>query len=431
MTDVIPQFVSATKATDGTWRPLLAGQQADQAHLAIRAIADELHAAQPLSNEPSACHYAELALFYTYLERAGVYPGAAIAERCIDQAFDAVAAQRLWPALYGGFTGVGWVIAHVLDLGGNGMDDDPAEAIDAALLNLVCQTPWRREYDLISGLVGFGVYAQERLPRLAAVRCLEQIVARLAETAERRADGATWWTDPRWLPPANRAESPRGYYNLGLAHGVPGVIGLLGGACAAGVAGEVARPLLDQAVAWLLSQRLPAGEESWFGYWIAPDTAPYGSRLAWCYGDLGLATALLYAARCVDQPEWERVAVSIASAAAARPPERAGVVDAGLCHGSAGIAHLFNRLYQATGHADLAEAARLWYMRTLAFQETRPGVAGFAAWAPSRAGEPGWVADPSFLCGAAGIGLALLGAITPVAPNWDRMLMAAIPPRER
>lgn len=46
----------------------------------------------------------------------------------------------------------------------------------------------------------------------------------------------TWWTNPAWLIPETREKCPRGYYNLGLAHGVPGVIGLLGRACAPGVA---------------------------------------------------------------------------------------------------------------------------------------------------------------------------------------------------
>ena len=58
-----------------------------------------------------------------------------------------------------------------------------------------------------------------------------------------------------WLPPETRAGLPRGHYNLGLAHGVPGVIGFLGLVRAAGIAQDIARPLLDGAVSWLLAQR--------------------------------------------------------------------------------------------------------------------------------------------------------------------------------
>src|SRR5262249_36055361 len=161
------------------------------------------------------------------------------------------------------------------------------------------------DYDLINGLVGFCVYALERLSRPAALACLERIVERLAETAEQRPDGVTWWTNPAWLPPETRAQFPHGYHNLGLAHGVPGVIALLGRVCAAGVAVAQARPLLDGAVRWLLAQQRPGG----FAHWVAPEVAARPARLAWCYGDPGVAAALLWAARCVGQPEWEAAAL--------------------------------------------------------------------------------------------------------------------------
>src|SRR5262249_12379647 len=157
-----------------------------------------------------------------------------------------------------------------------------------------------------------------------------------------------------------RPHSPHGYYNLGLAHGVPGVIALLGAACAAGVGVATARPLLDGAVRWLLAQQEPDG--AGFSYCIQPGAShPRSPRLAWCYGDPGVAAAVLLAARCVGELAWEREALAVALRAAARPPDQAGVQDAGLCHGAAGLGHLFNRLYQATGEPRLAEAACFWF----------------------------------------------------------------------
>src|SRR5262249_52458102 len=153
-----------------------------------------------------------------------------------------------------------------------------------------------------------------------------------------------WWTNPAWLPLESRKKFPRGYYNLGVAHGVPGVIALLGLVCAAGIARAEARRLLDCAVTWLLTQQGPGG----FPHWIEPQVAASPARLAWCYGDPGVASALLCAARHVTEPDWERAAVVIAHQAARRPVAQSGVRDAGLCHGAAGLGHLFNRLFQAT-----------------------------------------------------------------------------------
>ena len=50
------------------------------------------------------------------------------------------------------------------------------------------------------------------------------------------------------------------------------------------------------------------------------------------------------------------------------------------------------------------------------------GVGGFQSAAFTESGVI-WRDDSSFLTGAAGIGLALLAAITPVEPEWDRVLL--------
>jgi class I lanthipeptide synthase len=196
--------------------------------------------------------------------------------------------------------------------------------VDEALKDHVNRPGWRRDYDLVSGLVGFGVYALERLPSPAAVACLEGVIDRLEGMSRRRSGGITWHTSPNLLPEHQLKEYPRGYYSLGLAHGVPGVIALLGAAWAAGVRRRKARKLLDGAVAWLLRQRLPNSAGASFPVWIAPGLERKACRSAWCNGDPGVAVALLCAGRCVSDPAWEREALEIARAAAKRPPNQAG-----------------------------------------------------------------------------------------------------------
>jgi hypothetical protein len=136
----------------------------------------------------------------------------------------------------------------------------------------------------------------------------------------------------------------------------------------------------------------------------------------------------LGAARAAADPRLEAAALDVARHSAARPVESAGVVDAGLCHGATGVAHLFNRLYQASGEAAVAAAARTWFDRTFALRGSE-GIGGFRAWVPQgadRMGDLGWEEDPGFLTGSAGIGLALLAATTTVEPDWDRVLLTAI-----
>jgi hypothetical protein len=289
------------------------------------------------------------------------------------------------------------------------------------------QSPWKRDYDLISGLVGYGVYALERLPRPGAKECLDLVLARLSESAERRGAGITWFTPSEQLSPEALGMCPDGYYNLGVSHGVPGIVALLGEVQAAGFGGGEVHELLDGAMAWLLDQKLPPESLSIFPYHVAVGVEPRSSRLAWCYGDLGIAAALLGTARRRSEPRWEREALDLGRHAAAWPLDQAGIKDAGLCHGAAGVAHLFNRLYQASGDPLLAGAARDWFERALAMRRSGEGIAGFLSWDAGERDEMGWQSDPGFLLGAAGIALALLAATTPVEPAWDRVLLASVP----
>jgi hypothetical protein len=403
---------------------------------------------------------AGVALLYAYLacaERAGDAELAAarigeedhaeVAMRHLDAAIEAMATRPMGAGLYGGFPGIAWTVAHIdgllrahagsaapdaeaSDGGDDGdagaeIDGDAGAEIDDALLELVRTRPWRHDYDLISGLAGMGVYALERLPHPAARACLAAILDRLDEVAERQAGGVTWHTAPELLPEHQRAQCPGGYYNLGLAHGVPGVIGLLAAMWAAGVERERVAALLEPSVAWLLACALPPGRGARFAWTHAPEVPREPARSAWCYGDPGVTATVLMAGQATGNAAWIAAARELALGVAARPHAEAGVIDAGLCHGSAGLAHVLHRLYRATGEPALAEAARAWLADTLDMRD--PGlsdsVAGFRSYGSIGHGKLAWQPDPGLLTGAAGVALALLAGLSSVPPDWDRALM--------
>jgi hypothetical protein len=414
------------------WRPLLEGDLAEAARASVMDIAAALREPREQSTDPTvASGSAGLAVLYTYLALAlEDDEWADVAAAYFDRMVEAVPTAAFQPGLFGGLPGVSWTIEHLRGrlFAAEEDDEDPNVEVDEALL-LPLKQRWPGDYDLIRGLVGIGIYARERLPHPLGRQMLLLVEVELADLARRSGDGlVTWHTAPELLPLGQRSVYPQGYHNLGVAHGVPGVIGLLGVAAEAGLLDPEARPLLDGAVAWLLAQELPPGSASRFPSFTGEGIVPAPSRLAWCYGDLGIAVALLIAARGAGEPSWEQEALRIALAAAERRPETTSIVEAGLCHGAAGVGHLFNRLYQATGEKRLATAARFWLARALDLRRPGEGVAGFLAYLP----EPGsdtmsWQSDPSFLTGAAGIALALLAADSPLEPAWDRLLMAAIP----
>lgn len=412
--------VRTFSTTKTSWRPILTGALRRRALAAVKEIA----AALPSHESPDAFlagGHAGLAVTYAYLAQSG-FSNNRETKKYLKQATEVMSSVTTATSLYGGSTGIAWTLAHLQRQPFTAQIVDSNKKFERVLLSQLSHASWNGEYDLIDGLVGVGVYALERLPDPTAVRCLQLLVDRLEETAIYQSNGITFSTPAHFLPAEQQQHCPNGYYDIGVAHGVAGVIALLGGVCASGVAYEKARALLDGAVKWLISQKME-GSTGCFPYYVAPGVRRKRARLAWCYGDAGIAAALLVAARGVKEPIWEQEALKIARTAANRNPDRTSVVDAGLCHGAAGLGHVFNRIYQATGESWSQEAATFWFERTLQLKLPGEGVAGFLCYWRDDNKKPQWREEVGLLQGAAGIALALLSAAMPIEPAWDRILL--------
>ncbi|MFP2910728.1 lanthionine synthetase C family protein [Pyxidicoccus sp. 3LFB2] len=411
------------------WSPLLQGDARSAALHAIDTIAAELSTPERLGalSPTLSGGQAGAALLFAYLGRSGA-PGshADLAERLLGAATEAVGSTGMLPDLYSGFTGITWAVEHLQ--GTLDPEEDALVGIDEALEGLLRTSPWQYHYDLVSGLVGFGVYLLERLPREGARRGLELLVARLAELAEPAGGGLRWWTPAPLVMGEMRGRFAQGACNMGVAHGMPGVLAILAGAEAAGISPEQARVLLRGGWDWLLSQRLPDTASSRFPTWLSADDVVHARQPAWCYGDPGLSLTLLTVARTAKDAAWEEEALTFCRETARRWSDVAKARDAGLCHGAAGLGHLYNRLFHETGEGLFADAAHAWFSHALSLRRPGQGVAGFSAFEFGPDGSERWVETPGLLTGAAGIGLALLAATSDVEPAWDRMLLMSLRP---
>ncbi len=411
-----------------TWEPVLEGELADEARAAARAIADDLGRLEPARRIP-----VDEALLWAYV--AGAFDDADAA-RCFDAAITSLH-ERLetpFPALrlHGGVAGAGWVLAHISNDAGEFLEE-----IDRVLVAALSD-PWPAGHDLIKGLAGLGVYFVERVRAGASTARpgVSRVVEQLAAAAEGLPEGTAWRSRPEILPAWQRARSPSGHHDAGVAHGVPGVAALLGTVAALRdpalePAAATARELCQGAARWLRARSLPPDPRGRFPSWVTPEPRePERARTAWCYGDPGIAAAMWSAAirTGADATGWRELALE----GARRPAERCGVADAGLCHGAAGLAHLCNRFFQASGDERFREAARGWFERTLAMRRSGEGIAGFTALQPREPGVDDTLvhqAAPGFLEGAVGVALALLAGLGGEEPGWDRLLLCDLPPR--
>ena len=332
----------------------------------------------------------------------------------------------------GGLAGATWALRR---LGALDQDEplDPAfsEEIDQALASRLAVETWVDDYDLISGLVGDGLYALDHPDRRWRELLVGEVLRHLAATATTNDAGITWFTRPELLPEHQREIYQDGYHNLGLAHGVPGVVGFLARCVAEDCHAATARPLLEGSMRWLVAQSLqlpgrqPATNEK--GYFASFAESNRPSRLAWCYGDLGVCVALLRAAEALGHDDWHAFALEVARDCASRSVDESLVNDMGMCHGAAGAALVFLRLWQRTGDPSLAEAVRFWVQRTLDMRLPQfPATAGVF----SMEWEDGVyypISCVTYFTGAAGVGLALLSSLTGDTDSWDAMFLTDLP----
>ncbi len=428
------------------WTVLLNGSSLKAAEEVVYALAEALKSPTKPSEEyrrtsgweGAALHdgRAGLALFFSYVWKwKHDEEHRLLAVRNLDRAVRAIQYKAMQPCLFHGFLGIIWVLEQLSELVPAYDVSQCKHELYAGLHYVLSQTPKPGIVaDHMRGELGIGFYLLENVfdeRDERPTKLLSTIIDRLAETSTHTELGTSWVTSPELMGPGGAQEFPNGAFNLGMAHGIPGVIVFLARSCAKGINFPKAQALLEEAVRWVLAHQMYEECDSSFPAVVSAGRSELplkGARLAWCYGDLGIATALMHAARCVPRADWEMVAIAIARKAANRTFASSQVEDAGLCHGAAGVAHMFNRIYQATGDLSFKNAAEKWLLKTLDYYEPGTGVGGFRA-STIITNRPKLANLPGLVAGAAGIGLALLAACSTVEPFWDRVMLLSIPPK--
>jgi lantibiotic modifying enzyme len=407
------------------WEPILRGNVAVEAQNRISSLLAEVPGVDSSVTAIELCEYGLLSGYLAFSETHRV--AAPHVTDYLNAASDRVGVD-MPSGLSDGLSGIGWIVHHVSARFGECPEpaDDPLRDLDQLVLHRLRQNRWSGPYDLISGLVGIGVFFLERLPLATAREGLATILNHLGTLAEESRDGITWHTPARLLPQYQRRECPAGHYNLGVAHGVPGVLYLLCECVAAGVESSKAEYLLNRSLEWFLAQQ-SSNRPSRYAYWVGPGVAK-PARVAWCYGDLGISAVLYQIAKRIGRAELLELATALSDSCIRRSPP---VSEPSLCHGALGIAHVLNRFYQTERQQQYRAAARYYYELGLSLLrdstlDTWMPIDGQREDAePRRMSRNAW----SFLEGHTGIALALLSGVESIEPQWDRRLLLSVCPR--
>ncbi|MCA0430440.1 MAG: hypothetical protein LCH32_08050 [Bacteroidetes bacterium] len=322
------------------------------------------------------------------------------------------------PHLTNGISGIFWYLSYLknkrfLYLDNNKFFNDFENYLDKILLS-DCEY---KNYDILYGSIGTIVFYKESGILHRKKKLQKKIIEIIANQAIYIENNSI-----RWVFASLRTKSINNdEVNFGLSHGIPSLI-----SCLLKFDREfdnLTRPLVFKSINNILNFENNS-DSNYFNYF--PDilkvmdnkTTDYKSRLAWCYGDLGIACMLWNAGSRYSVQEWKMKAVDIVIKTTFRKVEEKATLDIGLCHGSAGIAHIYNRFYNYTNDLRIKEASLNWLEKTLELANFSDQFSKYN----TNNQDAIVINDPSFLTGMSGVGLSLIGFLNPKTMDWDRCL---------
>jgi lantibiotic modifying enzyme len=321
--------------------------------------------------------------------------------------------------LSSGLTGLGWFFEYINQAQVEDYDPELCEDIDDILLKTLSVTPWQVEIEMVLGLAGMSIYGARRQLKSDQTVFYEKLVNHFENLATQVSDTTLTWQQPQYsVYRLNKGDIEKPEYNLGLAHGVPGIITAILPALKIPSLYAQTRKLLMQSCDWLLHQQLETKERQ--SYFSSSTENQHSSRLGWCYGDLTIALALFRVGKALNLPSYIRIAKEISLHAALRDEVNGMVNDAGLCHGSAGLALIFKLLYQQLGLEELQQASDKWLDFTLKLFDEK-GLPGFYKLSGI---DQIYSECTGLLEGYAGIGLCLLTLLNGDADWTDCLLLS-------
>ncbi|MGA0556583.1 lanthionine synthetase C family protein [Larkinella sp. VNQ87] len=338
----------------------------------------------------------------------------------ISTSLAAIQQGELMHSFANGMAGVAWGFLH-LDNQGLLQDDeldaqDIVADLDEPLFDLSMELILENEYDYLHGGLGAVLYFLERQPSTTRTYYLEHLVKALSDTAIRFPNGdITWPFDDFGRRTANQPP----LYNPGLSHGTASIVCLLCLLYEQGLARPQCDELIRGTLQWMWNNRNRSGQTV-FPTVVQEPRQDQDSRLGWCYGDLGIAQAFWQAGRTLGNAWWQLIAQETMLRAADRRDLRdCHIYDAGICHGAAGITHLFRRFAQRMPHPVLTETADYWMRQTLRYATPAPNEDVFQVYS-LESGQ--FESNLGLLEGECSVGLVLLAELG-VPSHWDRFLL--------
>jgi lantibiotic biosynthesis protein len=209
--------------------------------------------------------------------------------------------------------------------------------------------------------------------------------------------------------------------NLGLAHGTAGIIILLAKTSLQGHCIEAAKDNINKGLQFLHTLKFQSSSSIYQYPSRIINGRPINGTIAWCYGDLCVALAFWMGWKATGNLTFRQEAENILAAVTQLNQTQVQAVDAALCHGTLGIAHILRHFYFETNNTAYLYTSNKWLIQTLQMASYPDGHAGFKAYRKPEHGGPRPEYD--LLSGITGIALALLSSLSDEPAHWNEALL--------
>jgi lantibiotic biosynthesis protein len=228
--------------------------------------------------------------------------------------------------------------------------------------------------DPVNGMLSAGIYFLKRSSQSGsrAEVHISLIIDFLTQAAQYDSPGLNYWFS-----------NFRGVteVELGITHGVSGVLNFLLHIYTKEIEVARVRPLIEGAVAFLKAQQFKDTEDGPF-FPLAMGGQQDSGYPCLAYGDFGVLFALLSAGKIMNDAALCKEANRILEyyAAVREPARHKNIADATVIYGASGVATLFYKFYSVTGLAIYREAAEYWTEKILDFAIHDNSYAGFESY---------------------------------------------------
>ncbi|MCD2424427.1 hypothetical protein LQ567_16730 [Niabella pedocola] len=317
----------------------------------------------------------------------------------------------LIPHHCGGMSGFATLLLYLKKIKLIGLNRDFFYELDIFLEDELDKCIRGNNIDILHGGMGIGLYFIHRRKKQPIKKLLDYL-----DDHKDNYNGAYIW---------HRYDEYRAkdyIYDLGLAHGNASVMYFLTQCIKSGLFKKKSTNLLKGLMTFYLQIAEPESMSSFPSFilkqsFIKKVKDYSSSRIAWCYGDLGILYSMYFASDILQDNDTKNKSIEMLIKCSKRMGKDSGVIDAGFCHGSIGPAYMFKKLYNACNVNEFKIAEDFWISKTLEFG-TEPGVFGNYLFLTDKGGAE----QHDFLQGVHGISMVLNSYVCDIDSHWDSML---------